>query len=185
MKTSILKKGLILADVAFVFQACSSDDNNTEDVHDEELITTIRVSLPAGGNTITLVSRDLDGPEGPNEPVIDISGPLATNTTYNGSISLLNESENPAENITEEIEEEDEEHQFFFSTSGSVTGTDYDDQDADGNPVGLSFTLTTGAAGNGTFGLVLRHEPKKPNDGTLADAGGATDIDQTFNVAVQ
>lgn len=185
MKTSIFRKGLTIAAVALLFQACSSDDNDPGDVNEEELITTITVTLTNGGNTITLVSRDLDGPDGPNAPEIEISGPLAANTTYNGGITLLNEAENPAENITEEIEEEDEEHQFFFSTSGSLTGTNYDDQDANGNPVGLSFRLETGAAGNGTFGLVLRHEPKKPNDGTLADAGGATDIDQSFNVAVQ
>jgi hypothetical protein len=126
----------------------------------------------------------LDG-DGPNEPVIEVSGNLIANTSYSGSIEVLNETETPAEDITEEIEEEDEEHQFFFSTSGAITGVDYEDLDSNGNPVGLNFTLNTGDAGSGTLQITLRHEPKKPNDGTLADAGGETDIAQTFPITVE
>ena len=33
--------------------------------------------------------------------------------TYSGTMTLLNESETPAEDITIEIQEEDDEHQFF------------------------------------------------------------------------
>jgi len=164
--------------------SCSNDDDDPEVINDEEVITTMNVTLTAASGNITLQSQDLDG-DGPNAPVIDISGNLAANTTYSGSIELLNETESPAEDITEEVAEEDDEHQFFFSASGAVTGTDYADQDGDGNPVGILFTLTTGDAGNGTLQITLRHEPKKPNDGSLSDAGGETDIAQTFNVVIE
>ena len=43
--------------------------------------------------------------------------------------------------------------------------------------------LSTGEASSGTLTLTLRHEPNKPNSG-LADAGGETDIEVTFDVAV-
>lgn len=169
-----------------VLLSCSSDDNDPEPVNEEEIITTMTVTLaPQGGGTsITLQSQDLDG-DGPNAPVITVSGNLAANATYNGSIVLLNETETPAENITEEVEEEDEEHQFIFQVTGSLTAVDYADADGNGNPVGLAFTLETGAAGSGTITITLRHEPTKPNDGTLAGAGGETDIAQAFTVTVE
>jgi hypothetical protein len=164
--------------------SCSNDDDNPEAVDEEEVITTMNITLVGSGGTITLQSQDLDG-DGPDAPVIDISGNLTANTTYNGSIELLNETETPAEDITEDVAEEDEEHQFFFSTTGEITDADYNDEDGNGNPVGLNFTLTTGNAGNGTLQITLRHEPKKPNDGSLADAGGETDITQSFSLVVE
>jgi len=74
--------------------------------------------------------------------------------------------------------------------------------DADGNPVGLSSTLTTGAAGSGTLTVTLRHEPMKSAtgvtlrhepmksatgvaDGDITNAGGETDIEIVFPVDVQ
>jgi len=145
----------------------------------------MNVTLTAADLTeITLQSKDLDG-DGPNAPEISVSGSLAANTAYVGSIELLNETETPAEDITAEVKEEDKEHQFFFAVSGALDTFKYADEDGDGNPVGLGFTLSTGDAGSGTLQITLRHEPKKPNDGTLADAGGETDIAQSFTVTVE
>lgn len=169
-----------------LFTACSDDDDTPDPVNEEEVITTMTITLaPQGGGTnITLQSRDLDG-DGPNAPDITVSGNLAANATYSAAIVLLNETETPAEDVTEEVQDEDEEHQFFFVTTGNITDVSYGDQDGDGNPVGILFTLTTGDAGDATLAVTLRHEPKKPNDGTLADAGGETDITQTFNLTIE
>ena len=177
----------IFALAGLLFTGCSDDDENPDPVNEEELITMMTVTLvPQGGGTdITLQTRDLDG-DGPNAPVVTVSGDLAANTTYGGSIVLLNETETPPENITEEVEEEDDEHQFFFVVGGGLDATtDYDNFDGDNNPLGTEFTLTTGDASSGTLAITLRHEPKKPNDGTLADAGGETDITETFNLTIQ
>ncbi|WP_073087420.1 type 1 periplasmic binding fold superfamily protein [Winogradskyella jejuensis] len=170
-----------------LFTSCSDDDNPTL-VNEEEVITTMTIELTptAGGNTVTLQTRDLDG-DGPNPPVIT-NGTLMANTTYNGSIELLDETDlNNVEDITEEVEEEDDEHQFFFTTGlGTVA---YADMDGNGNPVGLSFTFTTGAAASGDFTVTLRHEPVKDaagvSSGDITNAGGETDIIATFNVTVQ
>lgn len=169
-----------------LFTACSSDDDVPAPVNEEEVITTLIVSLTAdaGVTQITLQTRDLDG-DGPNPPVITVSGNLMAGTTYNGNLVLLNETVSPAENITEEVEEEAEEHQIFFTAgSGLDVTTEYTNFDGDGNPLGTEFTLTTGEAGSGTLTFTLRHEPKKPNTG-LADAGGETDIAASFNVIVE
>ncbi len=184
MKTSKWMAFLIVG--GLVLSSCSNDDDNPTPVNEEEVITTLTVTLtPEGdGTVVTLQSRDLDG-DGPNPPVISVSGPLAGNTTYTGSIELLNETVSPPEDITEEIAEEDDEHQFFFAFTGSIFETSYLDFDGDNNPLGLEFSLETLTAGPATLTITLRHEPKKPNDGTLADAGGETDIAQTFTLLVQ
>jgi len=176
----------MLALTGILFTACSDDDETPEEVNEEEVITTMTVTLVpnGGGDTVTLQTRDLDG-DGPNAPEVTVSGSLAGNTAYGGTIVLLNETETPAENITEEVAEEDDEHQFFFETTGSISSVTYGDQDGNGNPVGIVFVLNTDTAGAASITVTLRHEPKKPNDGTLADAGGETDITATFDLVIQ
>jgi len=181
-KTATTRNFLALLTIGLLTVSCSNDDD-PEAVDEEEVITTMTIELAAAGNIVTLQTRDLDG-DGPDAPVITV-GDLAANTTYTGSITLLNETESPVEDITLEVAEEDDEHQFFFTASGAVTSVTYNDEDGDGNPIGLNFTLTTGDAGSGAIRVTLRHEPKKPNDGTLADAGGKTDIAQSFTVVVE
>ena len=189
MKT--LKNLSILFISALVFTACSNDDDNPEPVNEEEVITTLTATLtPVGvGPSIILQTRDLDG-DGPNDPVVSESGALAANTTYNGTLELLNETESPAESINVEIEEEDDEHQFFFQVTNSLATFAYEDFDGDSNPVGLEFTVTTGAAtGTGTLTITLRHEPNKNaagvSEGDITNAGGETDIQAVFNITVE
>ncbi|WP_238474574.1 type 1 periplasmic binding fold superfamily protein [Maribacter algarum] len=182
MQKSILVLFVLISSSLFV--GCSDDDDPPAPVNEEEVITTMNVTLTAAGATaITLQSQDLDG-DGPNAPTISVSGDLTASTTYAGTIELLNETESPAEDITEEVEAEADEHQFIFGPSGSIASIAYTDEDGNGNPVGINFTLTTGDAGTGSLQITLRHEPTKPNDGTLAGAGGETDIAQTFNLTV-
>ena len=136
-----------------------------------------------GSDVITMQTQDLDG-DGPNEPVITVSGPLTAGTSYAGSIQWLNEMEDPAEDITEEILEEDDEHQVFFSAAGVGMEFVYMDFDGDGNPLGTQFVLAPLGAGSGSVTITLVHEPAKPNDG-LDTAGGSIDIQTTFPVTVE
>ena len=172
---------------SIILTSCSKSED-PEPVNEEEIITTITVTLVNGSNTIELKSKDLDG-DGPNAPVITVSGNLAANTTYNGTITLLNETETPAEDITKEVKEEGDEHQFFYSATNSIATFAYSDTDSNSNPIGLSFTLTTTTAGTGVVGVILRHEPNKTasgvSTGDITNAGGATDVDVSFNVTVQ
>ncbi|WP_411895019.1 type 1 periplasmic binding fold superfamily protein [Winogradskyella sp. A2] len=184
MKT--IKHLLILFLSIGLFTACSDDDDPAP-VNEEEVITTMTLSLQAvgGGTPILFQSRDADG-DGPNAPVVTVSGSLTANTTYGGSIVFLNELESPADNITAEVQAEEEEHQVFYSFNGaSGTTINYNDSDMNGNPVGLSITLASGDAATGnTLTVVLKHEPTKPNDGTAIGAGGETDIEATFTYDV-
>ncbi|MCB0456612.1 MAG: type 1 periplasmic binding fold superfamily protein [Flavobacteriaceae bacterium] len=182
----ILKYTTVIA-LFLGFAACNNDDDTPQVVNEEEVITTLTVTLvpQGGGNTITLTSRDLDG-EGPNDPVISISGDLTANTTYTGAVTFLNETETPVEDITEEVVEEADEHQVFYVPSSALNVVfTYGNFDSNNNPLGTVFNAETGDASSGTLTVVLRHEPQKPNNGTLADAGGETDISVTFNVTIQ
>ena len=186
MKNVHLYAALLLM-LGFFFTACDKDD--PEIITPEEVITTLTYTLTPtnGGAAVILNFSDLDG-DGGIAPVIT-GGTLAANETYAGALTLLNESESPAESITEEIAEEDAEHQFFFQSDISDVAVAYNDQDGDGNPVGLSNTLTTGAAATGTLTVILRHEPNKSGEnvanGDITNAGGETDIEVTFPIDVQ
>lgn len=181
----------ISAMALIVFNISCSSDDEPDPVNEEEVITTMTVTLApqTGGSPIMLQTRDLDG-DGPNPPVVTVSGPLTADKAYNGTIELLNETVSPVENITTEVAAEGDEHQFFYQTVGGLDlTTTYADQDGDGNPVGILFTLETGDASTGSLTVVLRHEPDKDasgvSDGDIGNAGGETDISASFSVEVQ
>jgi len=98
--------------------------------------------------------------------------------------------------ITEEIAEEDDEHQLFFSFTSDVfadptgegnigedaTGTiNYNDEDENGNPVGLSTSWTTSSTSStdGTFTVRLQHQPDLKT-ATSTSEDGDTDFELTF-----
>jgi len=182
-------KNLKLLAALFFFSALlvsCNDDDDIDPVNEEEVITTMTITMmpEGGGINVVLQTRDLDG-DGPNPPVVTVSGPFSVGTTYMGNIVVLNETEDPAENITEEVEEEADEHQFFYTIGGALDATTtYENFDGDGNPLGTEFSLDAADASAGSLTFTLRHEPKKPNTG-LVDAGGETDITATFNVTIE
>jgi len=174
-----------------VISLTSCDKDDPEIPNEEELITTLVYTLtPEGGGTpVEFRFTDLDG-DGGDAPVIT-NGTLASNTTYSGVITLLNEAETPIEDITAEVEEEDEDHQLFFTFSNQSFsgGFDYSDADGNGNPIGLLTTFATGTPLTSDLTITLRHEPNKGATGVAAgditNAGGETDIEVTFEVTIQ
>ena len=169
------------------FVSCNDDDNPVP-VNEEEVITTVTTTLTSGAQIVTLRSRDLDG-DGPNAPVVTVSGNLTANTTYTGTVSFLNEIANPVENITEEVLEEGVDHQVFFQAPSALGTFAYSDTDANGKPIGLQFTFTTTVAATGNLLVTLRHELNKSaagvSGGSITNAGGNTDAAVTYAVVVQ
>lgn len=172
-----------------LLSSCSNNESHSHNTNEEELITSVITTLTADNQTITLTSKDLDG-NGPNAPVVTVSGDLTVNTNYTGSIKILNESVNPAVDISNEIKEEGLEHQIFYQAPASIGAFSYTDVDTQGNPIGLSFTLRTAASPtDGSIVIVLRHLPNKSASGvaggTITNAGGSTDASVTYNVKVR
>ncbi len=184
-KSKLLIVGLFILSIGFT--SCKKKDPVIP--NEQEVITTLKYTLTpnGGGDAVVLSFKDLDG-DGGNAPIIT-GGTLEANKTYTGALVLLNEQESPADNITAEIQEENDMHQFFFQTNIAGLTVVYNDQDANGHPVGLKSTLTTTGAGNGTLKVTLRHEPNKSAsgvpEGDITNAGGETDIEVTFNITVQ
>lgn len=167
---------------------CDNDD--PDPVNEEELITTVTFTLTpqGGGDPVVFQFKDPDGIGGA-APTVSVDT-LAPGTAYAGTLTLLNESVTPAEDIGDEVEEEGEAHQFFFQVSAGLELTvTYNDQDAGGNPIGLKTNWTTGAAGTGTLKVILRHEPDKNAagvaDGDITQAGGETDVEVEWPVVIQ
>ena len=173
---------------SLVVTSCSNDDNAA--VNEEELITTVSVTLQGGGQTIVLTSKDLDGIDGPNAPVFSTTGgDLVAGRTYTGSTTFLNEAKSPAEDITAEVEEEGADHQVFYQLASSLGTITYTDNDENSKPIGLSFSLVTAAsAATGNLSVTLKHLPNKSasgvSNGDITNAGGSTDVLVVFPITV-
>ena len=133
MKNFFRIKPLILSSIfisLITIVSCSDDPEDPNVENEEEVITTLTYTLTPfkGGSAVVFSYRDLDG-DGDGEPTIT-NGTLSPATTYTGALTLLNETESPAESITEEIEEEDADHQFFFVTTMSDLQIVYADTDS-------------------------------------------------------
>ena len=157
--------------------------------NDEEVITTLQVTLtPSGGGApLTYTYDDPDGPGGTAPTIQEIV--LAPATTYAVSLTLLNKTVTPPDNITTEISAEAEAHRFYYSvTGGNILISGLDD-DANGVPLGLTSSWTTTTAGTGKVKITLRHYPGTPPNKEVADpvtsAKSGTDIEVEFNTKVQ
>mgnify|MGYP001187706668 CR=1 FL=1 len=189
MNSKIMTFGWVFA-ILTVFTSCGKDPVVP---NEEELITSVIYTLTpvSSGGTVTFSFKDIDG-DGGSAPIISTVGELKSGTSYNGALTFLNEAENPAENITEEIEEEDEDHQLFFAVSSGAEGKmniSYDDKDANNQPVGLKTKVSTTSTGTGKLKITLRHLPNKSasgvSAGNIANAGGETDIEVSFDVVIK
>lgn len=178
-----------LLPLAILALGACTDPENPEETNEEEVITTVELTLD--GETYVWADIEQDG-----SPLVD-DIVLAADSTYTLDVRFLNELEDPAEDITEEVDAESHEHQLFFTTDGPFTYA-YDDADANGLPVGLSGTLSTGSAGTGMLGVLLRHLPEQDGaaqkvagledtfaaDGPSALPGGS-DADVSFAITVE
>ena len=190
---STISDGTNLFDLNWLVNV-ANDADAPECENEEEIIdkVTLTFTPTAGGDPIVAVASDPDGP-GPLDLVVeDIS--LAQDKTYEMAITLENTIE--GEDITEEIREEDEDHLFLFGWTGEVftdpmgdgnidnraDAVNYNDQDSNGLPVGLSTNWTvTAESATGTLRIVLKHQPEIKST-TSGFADGGTDVDITWNI---
>jgi hypothetical protein len=190
---------LFLCGSLLFLASCSKDDPKPENI--KEAITTATFTFtPQGGSPVVVTAKDPDG-DGPLPRVL--SGPinLVKGVSYTLSITLINELAKPTDpeyDVTEEVKEEGVEHMFFFAWTGNTfsdpTGdgnvdkrsdaVDYDDKDENDLPLGLETSWTTiKETGNGTFQVILKHQPDLKSASTTS-AEGEDDLDVTFDLVV-
>jgi hypothetical protein len=172
---------LTLMVLVFGFAACNDDPTP---VNEEEVITTLTVSLtPAGGGVpVTLRFSDPDG-SGSSAPTKTVSGPLSAGKTYTAIITLQNESGASPIDITAEVRAEATDHLICFTTTGTSLTITAADTDDNGMAIGLTSTWTTASPGNSNVKITLRHQPGTKT-GTCPGAG-ETDAEVDFDVTVQ
>ena len=172
---------VMLAMGTLFLESCDKDD--PEPVNEEEVITTVEVTLVPDGNgmPVTLKFFDADGEQGSIAPLITVSSSLKAGTTYSAGIELSNETVNPPLDITSEVADEADDHLFCFNVSGDIA-ISYEDEDQNGLPIGLLTTWQVGAAGDGQVTLSLRHQAGiKTGE---CPGGGDTDVEITFDVPI-
>jgi len=186
---------------------CDDVEHDHDHDHEQEVITTVALTFTADPDGEVDVFQWAD-PENDGGPVVDTIS-LLDATSYNVSVQFLNELEDPAEDITQEIGDEADEHQVFFTGSaveGPATGVNsqaivehsYSDEDSGGLPVGLENSFSTLGAGLGELVLTLRHLPPENNEavkttdlaeevavGGFGAIGGDNDVQITFSLEVQ
>jgi hypothetical protein len=194
---------MLFAAFTMTLNSCSDDDDVPEEENEEEVITNVTLIFTNDADPTDVVMASAEDPDGEGVQELQVLGDidLDIDTQYTLTMEILN-ALNPAdvEDIGEEVAEEDDEHQFFFSFStdafdspggdGNIdTFSDpinYNDQDENGNPVGLSTSWTTPVAGTmgGTFTVRLQHQPDLKSATTGANDGDS-DIDLTFTLNIQ
>lgn len=167
----------------FIFSSCKEEEL-PEEPNEEELITTLILEFEntISGEVHTFEFRDTDGPGG-SEPVDFDTIRLDDNSSYHITVSLLNESVSPADDITVEVVEEGVDHQLFYVTSGGLNlFISYDDEDANGDPIGLHAMAATTDASTGTTTVTLKHQPDIKDGNILT---GDTDVEVIFVTKVE
>lgn len=167
MKKQITKIVLALFIMGAVFTSCKKDK---VEENAEEVITTMVVKLtPAGGGAV--LEYKFDDPDGPgaNAPTIQ-EIVLSPSTTYSAEIILLDKTKMPVDTISNEVAEEKEAHRFYYEVQGGANVTVSNlDADANGVPVGLTSTWTTGAVSTGKMQITLRHYAAIPPNKATGD----------------
>ncbi|WP_205501435.1 hypothetical protein [Rufibacter psychrotolerans] len=182
---AFLKPSLAILFTASVFMTSCSNDEDPVPTNEEELITTVKLAFKpqGGGTTVTATYQDLDG-DGGQAPTVT-GATLAANKTYDVTVQVLDESKNPAEDITEEVEEEGDEHQFFYVASNGLNLTvAYTDTDSNNRPIGIHTRITTAAASTGNLQVVLKHQPDLKSATSTINTG-ETDAEVTFPITIQ
>jgi hypothetical protein len=170
-----------------ILVSCGKDSDDPETppatVNEEELITTVTLEFtdPLGIHpTVFATFRDTDGPGGAEPSQFDTIQ-LVPSVLYNAHIVLLNESVDPAEDITAEVEEEAVDHLFCYTPEG--VDVDIVRTDSDGTyEIGITTAWQTNGAGSGSVKVVLKHQPGI-KDGSCAP--GETDIEIDFPVVIE
>jgi hypothetical protein len=177
---SVLKNYVLVALLLVGFTSCEDDDPEVS--NDQELITKVVLTVKKNGTIVdTATFSDKDGAGGAAPTIEGLT--LEANTTYETEIEFFDESKNPAEDITEEIDEEKEAHQVFYTPSNGLgVSASYKDKDSNNQPVGLEMEMKTTNAATGTLKITLKHEPTKSSANAINT--GETDVEVELPISI-
>ncbi|MES1249805.1 MAG: hypothetical protein ABUL46_03930 [Chitinophaga rupis] len=175
--------------IMLVFYACKKDEKTVSPpLPGNEFLTTVRLVAtntndPSDVQVASVTDTTLiaNPPDSINNPTLN----LKANSVYKVAVQFLDETKNPAGNVTDDIYDRRNYHLLCFDISGganlTVTRTDLDTNNPP-LPIGLQDNFTTGAASNGTLNVQLRHQPNAKNGSCDP---GSSDADVDFTIAIK
>lgn len=179
---------LLISASSIIISSCKKEDDHDHDDdhdHENELITTIRLTFTnaVSNNRHSFTWRQ---PNGIGTTITVDTIKLPIDSSYNVAINVLDESKNPAEDVTKEIEELNTEHQFFYTSNTDrlvISNRNYDSKNM---PLGLKFSAQTSSNGNvlGSLRVVLKHYTEAAPKSTDPQAG-STDADVIFPLRIE
>lgn len=173
--------------VLALFASCSDDDDNPPPINPEELITNVTLTFTNTADATDIVVLSSIAPDGQDGASVEsVNGNFTAGATYSLSLSVLNASETPADDVlNDDIIPEADEHFFSYAVNGINLTMTRDAGDVDGpngSKLGVSTTWTVGAASTGNVQIILTHEPTSVDDsnGFGSATGGSEDLNITF-----
>jgi hypothetical protein len=180
MKRRISLIFFCILSISIWISSCKKEDNHD---HEGELITTVQLKIKekSTNEVKTYTWKDVDG-DGGNIPVIQPIT-LTASKAYEVELDFLDESKNPAEDITSEIRAEADDHEVFYKLSNALVTITRTDKDSKNLPVGLKADIVTSSSGSATLTIILKHKPgtKAAGDDALK---GESDIEVSFPLTV-
>ncbi len=174
----------VLAAFQVLLLTSCTENNPTPPVDDHEVITTITLVLvSAAGDTTRATWEDADGEGGAAPNRIDTLL-LQPSTNYTGTIHVYNATVDPPDDLTLEIADEDDQHQLIYTDASGRLVFAATDVDENSKPVGLQFTVASGASGVGTVQVNLYHYDNA-SDKQPGVPGAETDISVQIPYVVQ
>lgn len=178
-------KTILLSLVAIVvLNSCGKDDPPVIVTPSIDTITTFRLLMfPDLDKPFQISYRDIDG-DGPIDPII-VTDEGAANTGYRSELTLLDETVVPENDINAEILAESVNYQVFYVGNGIDFTLDYEDEDANGDPIGLKTRITFGDAADGSMTIIVRSNPTKNFSNDPNQAGGTTVAEVTIPLKIE
>lgn len=167
---------------SLLFTACS-DDDTTQEVNDEEVITNVTLKFTNNADATDIVTLANVAPDGQDGNFTNtVTGKFTAGAVYSLSLEVLNGAEDVLE---EDIIPEADEHFFQYTVNGvnlTVTRDSDDTVGADNSKLGVKTTWTAGAASTGSLRFQLIHQPTTTDDagGFGTSTGGSEDLNITF-----
>lgn len=182
-----MKKLLLLCLYTLLVTSCGSDEPDLPPA-EEIVVTNLRYELARPTlDPLVFTYEDANG-TGVNDPIIT-APTIGLNTVYFGSFFLMDQTKNPPDNISAEIEDNKEDYQFFFNVIGVDMEVVYADTDANGNPVGLNTAVRPISPGTGSLLITLVEGLNKfgedVNEGNIWNAGGTTIVQVTLPIIIE
>lgn len=163
-----------------------SDDDDPDPVLEEEFITNLTLTFTNTADATDAVVLFSTAPDGFEDGTSteNILGTFTAGATYSLSLEILNEQEDPADDVlNDDIIPEADEHFFAYAVNGinlTMTRDASDVAGPDGSKLGVNTTWVAGAISNGNLQIRLIHEPTTVDDSD--EFGSATGGSEDFNI---